>query len=41
MIPESEIPECPKHEVNSKTGNMVVNEKMLEEYSVKINKIYP
>ena len=41
MIPESEIPECPEHEVKSKIGNIFVNEKILEEYSVKIYKIDP
>ena len=41
MIPESEIPESPEHEVKSKIGNMFVNKKMLEEYSVKVYKINP
>ena len=41
MIPESEIPQCPEHEVKSKIGNIFINEKILEEYSVKINKIDP
>ena len=41
MIPVSEIPECPEHEVKSKIGNIFVNEKILEEYSVKIYKIDP
>ena len=41
MIPESEIPENPEHEVKSKIGNMFVNEKILEEYSVKVYKINP
>ena len=41
MIPESEIPECPEHEVKSKIGNIFVNEKILEEYSVKIYEIDP
>ena len=41
MIPESEIPECPEQEVKSKIGNIFVNEKILEEYSVKIYKIDP
>ena len=27
MIPESGISECPEHEVNSKIGNRVVNQK--------------
>ena len=39
MIPESEIPECPEHEVKSKIGNIFVNEKIPEEYYVKIYKI--
>ena len=41
MIPDSEISECPEHEVKSKIGNIFVNEKILEEYSVKIYKIDP
>ena len=41
MIPESEIPECPEHKVKSKIGNIFVNEKILEEYSVKIYEIDP
>ena len=41
MIPESEILECPEFEVKSKIGNIFVNEKILEEYSVKIYKIDP
>ena len=41
MIPDSEISECPEHEVLSKIGNIFVNEKILEEYSVKIYKIDP
>ena len=41
MIPEFEIPECPEHEVKSKIGNIFVNEKILEEYSVKIYEIDP
>ena len=39
MIPESENPKCPEHEVKSKKGNIFVNKKILEEYSVKIYKI--
>ena len=39
MIPESEISECP--EVKSNIGNIFVNEKILKEYSVKIDKIDP
>ena len=41
MIPESEIQEYPKHESNQIIGNIFVNEKILEEYSVKIYKIDP
>ena len=41
MIPESEIPECLEHEVKSKIGNIFVNEKILEEYPVKIYEIDP
>ena len=41
MIPGSEISECPEHEVKSKIGNIFVNEKILEEYFVKIYKIDP
>ena len=41
MIPDSEISECPEHEVKSKIGTIFVNEKILEEYSVKIYKIDP
>ena len=41
MIPESEIPECPEHEVKSKIGNIFINAKILEEYSVKIYKTDP
>ena len=39
MIPESEISECPEFELNSKIGNIFVNEKILEEYSVRVYKI--
>ena len=39
MISESEIPECPEREVKSKRENIFVNEKTLEEYSVKIYEI--
>ena len=41
VIPESEISECPEIEVKSKIGNIFVNEKILEEYSAKVNKIDP
>ena len=39
MIPESEILKFTEHEIKSKIGNIFVNEKMLEEYSVKILEI--
>ena len=41
MIPDSEIPKCPEHEVKSKIGIIFMNEKILEEYSVKIYEIDP
>ena len=41
MIPDSEITECPEYEVKSKIGNIFVNEKILEEYPVKIYEIDP
>ena len=41
IIPESEIPECPEHEVKLKIGNIFVNEKTIEEYFVKIYEIDP
>ena len=41
MIPESEISECPECKVKSNIGNIFVNEKILEEYSVKIYEIDP
>ena len=40
MIPESEIPECPEHKVKWKIGNIFVNEKILEKYSVQIYKTH-
>ena len=39
MIPESVISECPEHKVRSKIGNIFVNEKVLEKYSVKFIKL--
>ena len=39
MIPESEIPECPEHEVKSKIGSTFVNEKILKKCSVNIYEI--
>ena len=41
IIPESEISKRPEHDVKSRIGNIFVNEKKLEEYSVKIYKIDP
>ena len=41
MIPESEISECPERKVKSNTGKIFVNEKILEEYFVKIYEINP
>ena len=41
MIPESKIPQRPEHHVKSKIGNIFVNEKLLEEYSVKIYEADP
>ena len=41
MIPDSEIPKCPEFEVKSKIGKWFMNEKTLEEYSVRVNKIDP
>ena len=41
MIPDSEIPKCPEFEVKSKIGKWFMNEKNLEEYSVRVNKIDP
>ena len=40
-IPESEILECSEYDLKSKIGNIVVNEKTIEEYSVKIYEINP
>ena len=36
MIPDFEIPKYLEHEVKSKIGIILMNKKMLEEYSVKI-----
>ena len=41
MIPDSEIPKCLEFEVKSKIGKLLMNEKILEEYSVKIYEIDP
>ena len=40
MIPDSEIPKCPKFEVKSQIGKLFMNEEILEEYSVRIYEIY-
>ena len=37
VIPESEISECPEHKVKPKRGKVFVNEKIMEEYCVKID----
>ena len=41
MILDSEISKSPEHEVKSKIGTIFVNEKILEEKSVKIHEIDP
>ena len=41
MIPESEISECLEFKFKSKIGNIFGNEKIFEEYSVKIYEIGP
>ena len=41
MIPDSEIPKCLEFEVKSKIGKWFMNEKILEEYSVRIHEIHP
>ena len=41
MIPDFEISECPEYEVKLKIGTIFVNEKILEEKSVKIYEIDP
>ena len=41
MIPDSEIPKCPKFEVKSKIGKIFKKHNPLEEYSVKIYEIDP
>ena len=39
MIPDSEIPKCAEFEVKSKIGKLFMNEKIVEEYSVRIYEI--
>ena len=41
MILDFEIFKCPEHNVKSKIGTIFVNEKILEEYSVKIYETDP
>ena len=41
MIPGSEIPKCPKFEVKLKIEMLFMNEKILEEYSVRIYETDP
>ena len=41
MIPDSEIPKRPEFEVKSKIGKFFMNEKVFEEYSIKIYEIDP
>ena len=41
MIPDYEISKCPEHEVKSKIGSIFINQKILEEKSVKIYEIDP
>ena len=41
MIPDFQISKCPEHEVISKIGTIFVNEKILEEYPVKIYETDP
>ena len=41
MIPESEILQCKEHIAKSKIGKMFPNEKILEQYCVKIYEIDP
>ena len=41
MISDSKIREFPEHEIKSKIGNTFVNEKILEENSIKIYEIDP
>ena len=40
-IQDSEISDCPEHEVKLNIGKISVNEKILEEYSIKIYEIDP
>ena len=39
MIPESEFPECPEHEIKSKIRNIFINEKILERILLRFPKL--
>ena len=39
MITDSEISECPEFEVKSKMEKWFMNEKIIEEYSIRVYKI--
>ena len=39
IMPDSKIPECPDFEVKSKIGKLFMNEKFLEENSVRLMKL--
>ena len=41
MIQNSETPACPEFEMKSKIGKLFMNEKILEEYPVRIYEIDP
>ena len=41
MIPDYEISKCPEHEVKSNLRSIFMDEKILEEKSVKIYEINP
>ena len=41
MIPDCKIPECREFEFKSKIGKLFINEKIFEEYSVRIDEIDP
>ena len=41
MIPDSKIPACPEFKGKSRIGKLFTNEKILEEYSVKLYEIDP
>ena len=41
MIPDCKIPECREFEFKSKIGKLFMNEKIFEEYYVRIDEIDP